>query len=186
MKTILICVLSIMLSACSLAPQKLTVLPVFDFVKLKDLPLSVELEVVDERGKTALLGYRNGKKEGAIEFNGALAKALGESMQQALEAQGVPMGWSGNSGIKISLHIEKFNYGTADKNWVSHIAMQGRILLKLNRTGSTLSKRFSVNRSQDVAIAPNAAFNQSYMNQLLSDLVNKAMNDPEIIEFLVR
>ncbi len=186
MKKIIVAFLSLMLSACSLAPQKVTVLPVFDFAKLKDLPLVMALEVVDKRGQAKLLGYRNGKKEGAIEFNGALAKALGESMQQALEAQGVVMGWSENSGVKVSLQIETLNYGTADKTWVSHITMEGRVLLMLNRTGSTLSKRFSAKRSQDVATAPNEVFNQNYMNELLSDLINKAMNDPEIVGFLVR
>lgn len=47
-----------------------------------------------------------------------------------------------------------------------------------------LKSDFQENKSQDVATAPSVEFNENYMNALLSELVNKAMNDREVINFL--
>lgn len=174
----------LVLTGCTLAPQKLQVMPDLSFERLKGIEVPIELVIVDNRNNSSLLGYRNAKNEGPIEFESPLVKALGESIQQAMLAQGIEMTAGPETLVKVVLEVEKLNYYTPDKSWVSHIAMKGEILLTVSRTGSSFKKRFSGNRSQDVATAPSLEYNQKYMNALLSELVNKAMNDREVVNFL--
>ena len=122
--------------------------------------------------------------EGRIEFDGSLVAALGKSIQKALLSQDIKMHEGPEPMVKVSVEVEKLNYSTPDKSWVSHIAMEGEILLTVSRGDASFKKRFSGSRSQDVATAPSAEFNENYMNSLLSELVNKAMNDREVINFL--
>ncbi len=184
MKKIIFATLVFLLTGCTLAPQKLQVLPELSFDRLKGIDVPIELVIVDNRENSSLLGYRNAKKEGPIEFESPLVQALGESIQQAMLVQEIKMSAGPESLVRVVLEIEKLNYYTPDKSWVSHIAMKGEILLTVSRAGSSFKKRFSGNRSQDVATAPSLEFNQKYMNALLSELVNKAMNDTEVVNFL--
>jgi uncharacterized lipoprotein YajG len=184
MKILVTTALVMALIGCTLAPQKLRVMPELSFDNLQGVKVPIELVIEDNRGNDSLLGYRNAKKEGAIKFDGSLVKSLGESIQKAFLRQGVKMHRGPEPMVKLSVEIEKLNYSTPDKSWVSHIAMEGEILLTLSRAGASFKKRFSGNRSQDVATAPSVEFNENYMNALLSELVNKAMNDREVIDFL--
>ncbi len=184
MNKIIFVTLILLLTGCTLAPQKLQVMPELSFDRLKGVEVPIELVIVDNRKNSSLLGYRNAQKEGPIEFESPLVQALGESIQQAMLAQGVEMAAGPETLVKVVLEIEKLNYFTPDKSWVSHIAMKGELLLTVSRAGSSFKKRFSGDRSQDVATAPSLEYNQKYMNALLSELVNKAMNDREVVDFL--
>ena len=184
MKNLLWVILVTFLVGCTLAPQKLKVMPVLSFESLQGVVVPIELVIEDNRAEDSILGYRNAKKEGAISFDGSLVSALGESIQKALLKQGVKMHKGPEPMVRLSIEVEKLNYSTPDKSWVSHIAMQGEILLTVSRNDASFKKRFSGNRSQDVATAPSVEFNENYMNALLSELVNKAMNDREVINFL--
>ncbi len=176
--------LVVTLMGCTLAPQKLKVMPELSFEALHGVKVPIELVIEDNRAEDSILGYRNAKKEGVIGFDGSLVSALGESIQKALLKQGVKMHKGPEPMVRLSIEVEKLHYSTPDKSWVSHIAMQGEILLTVSRADASFKKRFSGNKSQDVATAPSAEFNENYMNALLSELVNKAMNDREVINFL--
>ncbi len=184
MKVLLSLALVSLLAACTLAPQKVQVMPSLSFEALKGLQTPIELVVEDNRKITSRLGYRNAKKEGAIEFSTPLVQALGKSMQKAMLAQGVNMKRGNEPFTKLTLRVNKLEYTSPDQNWVSHIKMKGEISLLVSRGGAGFKKRFSANRSQDVATAPSLEFNEKYMNALLSEIINKAMNDRDVINFI--
>lgn len=173
-----------LLAACTLAPQKVQVMPSLSFKALKGLQAPIELVVEDNRKVTSRLGYRNSKKEGVIEFSTPLVQALGESIQKAMLIQGVNMRRGDEPLTKMTLRVDKLEYTSPDQNWVSHIKMNGEILLLVSRGGASFKKRFSANRSQDVATAPSLDFNEKYMNALLSEIINKAMNDRDVMNFI--
>ncbi|OUR67210.1 hypothetical protein A9Q73_05895, partial [Bermanella sp. 47_1433_sub80_T6] len=79
------------LAGCALGPQKVQVMPSFAFEHLKGLQIPIELLVVDQRKNTSVLGYRNAKQQGVIEFRTPLVNALGSAMQKAMLAQGINM-----------------------------------------------------------------------------------------------
>ncbi len=184
MKTITYLLLAMTLMACSVAPQKVAVMPSLSFEALDGVGQVIELRVEDNRENTHLLGYRNSKKEGPIEFKTPLVKAVGESVKKAMLAQNIQMRTGPEPVTVLTLKIEKLQYSSPNKNWVSRIDMQGEILLMVSRAGSSFKKRFSGNRGQDVATAPSESFNEKYMNTLLSELINKALNDPEVVRFI--
>ncbi len=172
------------LAGCTLAPQKVAVMPSLSFIKLSGVTHPIELRVEDNRSNSQLLGYRNSRKEGAIKFKTPLVQAVGESVKKAMLAQDVKMRAGPEPLTVLTLKIEKLQYSSPNESWVSRIEMQGEILLQVSRAGSSFKKRFAGNRGQDVATAPSEQFNEKYMNALLSELINKAMNDPEVVRFL--
>ncbi len=184
MKNVFYIVLLTCLTACTLAPQKIQVMPLLSFSQLSGVAVPVELLITDNRINTKILGYRNAKNEGKIHFKTPLVQSLGESIQQAMMEQGVKMQRGREELTKLTLQIDKLHYSTPDESWVSRVKLDAEISVLVSRNGSSFKKRFSANRSQDVAIAPSEAFNEKYMNGLLSEIINKAMNDRDVINFL--
>ncbi|OUR60580.1 hypothetical protein A9Q73_11950 [Bermanella sp. 47_1433_sub80_T6] len=172
------------LAGCALGPQKVQVMPSFAFEHLKGLQIPIELVVVDQRKNTSVLGYRNAKQQGLIEFKTPLVNALGSAMQKAMLAQGINMQKGNEPFTRLTVQVDKLQYSSPNESWVSRIKMNAEISILVSRGGSSFKKRFSANRSQDVATAPSLEFNEKYMNALLSEIINKAMNDRDVINFL--
>lgn len=184
MKKLLSGLLIVMLTGCAVGPQSLKVAPELDFSQLKGVTVPIELVVTDERENTDLLGYRNAKNQGPISFEDSLAKSVGESLQVAMIEQDIAMQKGPEPLSKLKISIVKLRYSSPDENWVNHVALEGEIVVVISRSGSSLTKRFSANRAQDVATAPAKEFNEKYLNAMLTELFNKALNDKEIVNFL--
>lgn len=184
MKFIISMLAVLMLAACSSTPQVLTVAPVLSLSKIKGASVPVELVISDQRENTELLGYRNAKNQGEITFSEPLSKALGEAIQTELQNQGIQMKKGPEPLTKLEIQVVELNYRSPDETWVSHIEMKAEILVSVTRGTTNIKKRFTANRSQDVATAPTAEFNQNFLNGMLSELINKALNDSEIANFL--
>lgn len=184
MKLSISAVLMLLLVGCAVGPQSLKVDPQLNFEQLKGVTVPVELIVKDKRDDTDLLGYRNAKNQGPISFEEALAKSIGESLQNAMLAQDIDMKKGPEPLSKLEVTIVKLRYFSPDENWVSHIELEGEIVVTISRSGSSLTKRFAANRAQDVTTAPTQEFNENYLNTMLSELFNKALNDKEVVNFL--
>ena len=184
MKLMLSAIAALLLVGCAVGPQSLKVAPQLSFEQLNGVKVPVELVVKDNRENTDLLGYRNAKNQGPISFEQALAKSIGESLQNAMLAQDINMIKGPEPLSKLEVSIDKLRYFSPDENWVSHIQLEGEIVVTISRSGSSLTKRFAANRAQDVATAPTAEFNENYLNAMLSELFNKALNDKEVVNFL--
>ena len=176
--------LGCVLSACSLESQMLKVQPELNFTQLNGVLVPVELVVKDNRENKSVLGYRNAKNEGEIKLKPALEAAIGKAMLAALSGQGIKTKKGPEPFTVVELSVDKLSYKTPDESWVSHIKMQAEITLTVSRGAASFKKRFSGNRNQDVATAPSQIFNEKYMNGLLSEIINKAMNDREVVNFL--
>ncbi|WP_283786658.1 YajG family lipoprotein [Bermanella sp. WJH001] len=184
MKNIVIALCLLALVGCAVGPQSLKVSPQLDFAQLNGVTVPIELVVSDQRENTELLGYRNAKNQGPISFEASLAKSVGESLQAAMVAQNIEMRKGPEPLSKLEVTIVKLHYFSPDESWVNHIELEGEIVVKITRSGSSLTKRFAANRAQDVATAPAKEFNENYLNTMLSELFNKALNDKEIVNFL--
>lgn len=184
MKVLSSLVVVLLLTGCAVGPQTLKVEPQFEFSKLNGVTVPIELLVEDKRENAQLLGYRNAKNEGPISFEDSLAKSLGLALQTAMQNQGIDMDRQPEPLSKLKVTVERLKYFTPNKDWVSHVEIEGEIVISIQRGQSELTKRFAANRSQDVATAPTLEFNQKYLNTLLSELFNKALNDKEVVTFL--
>lgn len=188
LKTIALAISLVWLSGCALEPQKLNVAPDLAFPKLQGVKLPVELVVKDNRPNKNILGYRNHKKEGPIRLSKPLEAAVGELMVAELGKQGITVlqekPEEGAQFTRLQLIINKLTYGSPDEKWVNKIKMEAELQVSVSRKMASFQKRFSGHRSQDVATAPSVEFNTQYMNGLLEELINKAMNDREVVNFL--
>lgn len=183
-KTMAILLMGTLLGACSLESQIVKVKPSFDFSMLSGVVVPVELVVKDGRSSKGILGYRNAKKEAVIKFDSALESAIGKTMLDALSAQGIKTKKGPEPFTVVELSIDELSYVTPDETWVSSIEMKAQITLTVSRGAASFKKRFAGNQNRDVATAPTQTFNEQYMNALLSDVINKAMNDKEVVNFL--
>jgi uncharacterized lipoprotein YajG len=175
---------SVFLAGCASAPQMLKVEPVLVLDNLKGITIPVELVISDKRENLNLLGYRTAKNESQIGFSESVAKSMGESIQAALIQQGVRISTDGKSATRLEVQLHELSYTTPDESWVSSIEMKAEVLLVVSRSEAVLKKRFNANKKQDVIAAPGKEFNQKFMNTLISELINKALNDKEIASFL--
>ena len=183
-RLVILLLVSISMAACSLKPQTLKVEPKLDFAAVQGISIPVTVNVVDKRESPELLGYRNAKKEGEMRFSKPLADTLKVQITKALQAQGASTNKSPEPATELVVEIHKLSYYTPDESWVSEIEMKGEVVLNIRRGSTNLKKRFAANQSQDVVTAPSAEFNETYMNVLLTTLINKAMNDREVIGFI--
>lgn len=177
--------LSVM-TGCATSPQSVSVDPVLSLEGLKDVSTPLEIIVSDKRNNVKLFGFRNAKNEGEILFSDSVSKSLGESIQNALIYQGVNMTRSPKPVTKLEVELHELVYTTPDESWVSSVEVRAEVLLIVSRANSSLRKRFKANRKQDVVTAPTQEFNEKFMNTLLSELMNKALNDSEIANFLMK
>ena len=184
MKLYLSALLILLLAGCAVGPQTLKVDPKLNFEQLRGAVVPIELVITDKRENTDLLGYRNAKKQGPIRFEKALAESLGQALQEAMLVQDIDMKKGPEPLSKLEVSIIKLRYFSPDESWVSHIELEGEIVVTISRSGSSLTKRFAANRAQDVATAPTQEFNQNYLNTMLTELFNKALNDKEVVNFL--
>jgi uncharacterized lipoprotein YajG len=175
---------SLLVTGCASAPQMLKVSPILVLDNLQGVTIPVELVISDQRENVNLLGYRTAKNESEIGFSQSVAKSMGESIQSALIHQGVRISKDGNAGSRLEVQLNQLSYTTPDENWVSSIEVKAEVLLVLSRSEAVLKKRFNANRKQDVIAAPTKEFNQEFMNTLISELINNALNDKEIASFL--
>lgn len=174
----------LVLSGCASSPQKIDVAPVLALDELKGVVVPIELVISDKRENKNILGYRNAKKEGTLEFNDSLAKSLGETIKSALIYQGIDMSKGPQPYTRLEIQVDDLTYSSPDETWVSNIELSAEILLVVARSGASIKKRFKANRTQEVVTAPNKEFNEKFLNSLLSELLNKALNDKEIVNFL--
>lgn len=173
-----------MMAGCAKGPQKLDVAPILSLDNLNGVVTPIELVISDKRANENVLGYRNAKKQGVIGFTDSVAKSLGEGIQGALLSQGINMSRGPQPFTRLEVQVYNLEYFTPDESWVSSIEMKAEILIVVSRGGASVKKRFKANRKQDVVTAPNKEFNEKFMNTLLSELLNKALNDKEIVNFL--
>lgn len=176
--------ISSVLCACSLKPQTLNVEPKLEFAAVKGIEIPLTVDVVDMREQPEILGYRNAKKEGELRFSQPLAETLKEQITKALQAQGASTKKSPEPATELVVEIHKLSYSTPDESWVSQIEMNGELVLNIRRGATNLKKRFAANQGQDVVTAPSKDYNETYLNVLLTTLINKALNDREVIGFI--
>ncbi len=170
-----------LVSACSMQPHTIAVAPQLDFAAVKGIETPIQVEVVDKRENPERLGFRNAKKEGEILFNAPLADTLKADVIKALQQQGAVTGKTPEPATQLTVEIRKLSYSTPNETWVNEIALQGEVALTIQRGATTMRKTFTAEQSQDVVTAPSQDYNESYFNLLLTTLLNKALNDREVV-----
>lgn len=178
--------LVVSLFGCALAPQTLKVQPELSIGNLKYITDPVELFVRDQRKDTALLGYRDGEKKAEITLSNSLVAAIGESVKASLQNVGVKIKSEGDESPsnRLSIDVLKLTYSSPDKQWVGHINLEAELLVEIKHSAAVMKKRFTSNRSLDVATAPSEEFNEKLLNSLLSEIISAIFNDKEIVAFL--
>lgn len=185
MKKLTLAFMVFLLAGCATSPQTLTVAPELVLTPLSGVSMPVELLVKDSRENTELLGYRNAKQQGPISFSESLAKSIGETVEKALNDQGVETKAGGPEPKTVmEIEIEELKYWSPDESWVSRIEMKAEISVKVTRGQTSIKKRFASNRMQEVATAPTAEYNQIFLNAMLTELLTKALSDREIVSFI--
>jgi len=185
MKKFTLAFMVFLLVGCATSPQTLTVAPELVLTPLNGVVVPIELKVTDNRANTDLLGYRNAKQQGPISFSESLAKSIGETVEQALNEQGVETKVGGpEPKTVLEIEIDELKYWSPDESWVSRIEMKAEMSVKVSRGQTHIKKRFASNRMQEVATAPTAEYNQIFLNGMLTELLTKALSDREIVSFI--
>lgn len=174
-----------MLVACTApGPQSINLSPSYEFAQLKGVEIPIELVVVDQREETDIIGYRRARNDAPITLNQSLASTLGQSIQDAMLAQGIIMSKGPEPLTQIKVIVNEFRYWSPNKDWVSEVNLNATVTVQIQRGKTSLEKRFSAEKKQEVATAPNAKYNQKLADELLVNLIESIFSNNEIVNFL--
>ncbi|WP_396586290.1 YajG family lipoprotein [Bermanella sp. R86510] len=177
--------LVLVLSGCTaVGPQTIALSPTFEFSELNGVVIPIELIIADERENKDIIGFRNAKNKAPIKLEQSLAKTLGESIQKAMEEQGIIMTKTPEKLTKVQVIVKKLEYSSPNESWVSEVNLNALVTIKIERGKTSMTKNFSAERHQEVATAPNAKYNQKLTEELLTDLFSSVFSNSEIINFL--
>ncbi|MBN2331746.1 MAG: hypothetical protein JXO49_10135 [Deltaproteobacteria bacterium] len=187
---LVIVVLGVVLAACSVLPQRLTVQPSLEGVESGLVGRSVEVgvRVVDLRAGIDI-GYTEtwGGDRQPIATTGDLLAVLADSLSEGLRKKGfVPCAdWAGK-GRLLTVEVEK----------VSHVVVHGLVKTTVQTSvvaktmascgRRTLSNQVDVDNQSVMVAKPSIEDNQRLVNKALSDLIEKIFQDQETLVLLAR
>ncbi|EAT13301.1 hypothetical protein HF888_07390 [Bermanella marisrubri] len=173
------------LAACTApGPQSIDLSPSYEFAKLDGVKIPIELVIVDEREDTNIIGYRRARNDAPISLNVSLASTLGQSIQEAMQQQGIVMSKGPEPLTQVKVIVNEFRYWSPNEDWVSEVNLNATVTVEIKRGKTSLEKKFSAEKKQEVATAPNAKYNQKLADELLVNLIESIFSNNEIVNFL--
>ncbi|GGO81071.1 hypothetical protein GCM10011348_19240 [Marinobacterium nitratireducens] len=183
--------LALLMSACtSLSPQQVELQPLVDTRQRLPGGLSVALEAKDLR-PTPVIGYRVSRFEqnAFITLARDARYTLLSTAQQALRQMGAyrfAPSVSGANGLKISLLLDRLSYDASQHSVRQEVRLDMALRLVAEYRGRAFTGQYQSQKTHSSPLPPSEAKNQELLNDLASETLTRAFNDPKLIEFLRR
>jgi len=106
---------------------------------------------------------------------------LGNAVQKALSKTGVTT--FGPGGHELTVMLDKLSYvAKVDAvKQIVHLDMGMRV--KVERNGRSYTGQYATQRAEEFVRTPTPADNEELINKLVQDTLDRAMNDPRLLEF---
>ncbi len=176
------------LTSCAFVSQKVRLTPEANIMMSnKGEGKVISLKVTDERNSN-VIGHRgvNGGG-GTITLDQDIRNIFEYEIARGLSRKGfkvVPSGRNGNRVLKIE--IRALNYHLAMGFWTFGLHTKSAIKGIALVNGKSYEKFYKAEDEKRVAAAPAERENEKIINKIVSDVLEKMLNDYELIDFLAR
>ncbi len=177
------------LSACAFTPQTAVIKPEVNFTETDEgHGATVVVKVVDERSSKAL-GHR-----GSATYKGAkitttqdIEGLIREEIMQGLAKKGFkPIDCTSECTPNLKVEIRLLEYSTSTGFFTGGIHTKAALKAIANANGKIYEKIYRVDNEKRVVVVPTASANEKYLNQLVSEILNKLFQDQELIATLAK
>lgn len=176
------------LAGCALSPQQLTIQPV--------LPLEgdswgrgVPLTVIGEDGRSdPVLGSRGGVygETSTLTISNDLGMAMARAANGYLATQGFQINPTDSSAKRLRIIVEELSYEAPDEKIGRETRIVAVLRAEAEHGGDSISGRYRSVAEYRSVTRPGADDNTRWINQVLTDTMQRMFSDPKLRQFLVR
>ncbi|MBF0413031.1 MAG: hypothetical protein HQK70_10000 [Desulfamplus sp.] len=152
----------------------------------------ITVKVIDRRPNN-VIGYRASStisSGGEITLSQSLEKlVLYESIKGLMKKGFNPLASKSDQSAVLTIDIQEFRYYTSTSQWTGAVHTRATLKANVNLSNSNLTKRFyenvyTVNNEKRNIVVSTAAQNQKLINEMLNDIMQKLLDDNQLIEFM--
>lgn len=186
-KVIALSILVIFAAGCAFAPQSANLNPAVNVTTTNiGKNRTVHIEVVDDRATKSLGRRGSGYGPAAsITAGGDLSVIIREELTKGLQAKGfkvVERKKSARNDLKIEIRNLKYTTSQGLFTTGIHVASAFKVYAK-NRK-SSIDKMYRFQKDKNAFFVPRASTNEKWINQVLSNTLEKILSDEELLTHL--
>ncbi len=181
--------LLLLFNACAFTPQKASLSPSIHVTERNiGNGVSVSVAVVDERSDSTL-GHRGGGfgKGAKITTDQNVADVVMGSIVEGLKRKGFNANpTQGDSQRALKVEIRLIEYSTSAGMFTGGVHTKTTLKTIANNDGKFYENFYRVENEHRVAVVPSADVNERWINEALSEAIQKLLDDTELISHLAK
>jgi len=186
MAAALLALVGLVLGGCAVSPQQVEVrpsLPLDADTWGRSLPVAVQVE---DRREETILGSRGGiyGESSTVTVSNDLGLAVGRAVNAYLATQGFQTNAAGEGATRLRITVEELTYEAPDTRLGQETRLTAALRAEARRDGQAVNGRYQAEAVHRSVNRPGAETNQRWINQVLSDVLRRMLDDPRLREFL--
>lgn len=187
-QAILTVCMALMLGACALSPQQVTINPTLESGKSNiGEGRTLSVEVVDAREQPAI-GSRGGmyKDTSLITPANDLADAIRDASARKFREMGFVVQAAKGASADITIFVDELSYRDPDSSVGFEVELESILRVVAKQNGDTYTGRYQVKNKKTYATVPGRDRNEEMINETLSGALQRLFNDPKLLAFTLR
>lgn len=184
--TLIITAAALLLGGCALSPQQVQIQP-DPQVQSNNLGHNQPVKViaVDSRGEEAF-GSRGGvyASTSTISPSNDVRQAIVDSVRKGLQQLGFNAYNPGDDATALEVRLEKLQYIPEKSSVVNEVTLNLVMTAEAKRHGVTHTGSYKTSVDHKSPFTPTQAQNQKMINDILSQAIQRMLEDPKMIAFL--
>ncbi len=173
------------LQGCPLSPQLVTIKPTLNDSTLEEISSYnvFKLIVRDER-ETNILGQRGGpyKETALLKTKEDVSENISNSLKTTFENSGFSINDETTNQLVVSLmHL---SYESEGETRVSAVQISAEVKANVATLDGAFTKQYKARHRKEVLLAPNEETNEKLINDVLGAVVQRVLNDKELLVYL--
>lgn len=189
LKLPLVSVFALLLTACALSPQQVTIKPALESNKSNiGEGRTLFVEVVDAR-ESAALGSRGGmyKTTSLITLANDLPAAIRDAATQQFRELGFVVQAAPGASADVRIFVDKLSYSDPETSAVGfEVALESVLRVEAKQNRDVYNGRYQVKTNKTYATVPGRDRNEEMINEALSGALQRLFNDPKLLAFTLR
>ncbi|CAH0991451.1 hypothetical protein SIN8267_01557 [Sinobacterium norvegicum] len=177
--------LIVVLAGCAQSPQQLSFNGELTPANIRSGLAVISVQARDDRASMTV-GSRGGTyaETSLLTTNKGFAQQLADQYQQGLIDSGV-ITIQPSAPTAITVVLSSFAISTPERSVLPEISYAGQLSVVAERGGEKRSFRYSVKQTHKMPQVPNNEKNQALVDDLFSELLNRALRDQDLNGFIV-
>lgn len=177
-----------LVAACAQSPQRITVQPTLSIRgDAVGAGRAILVSGADER-KSKVLGSLGGVygNSATVTVGNNIEQALTNAANALLAGQGYVVNSPDPSALQLTIVVESLTYEPQEQAVGSDIKLAAVLRADVSKRGETFSGRYQSNAERRSVTRPDQRDNEKYINELLSETLERMFSDNRLRDFLLK